>query len=91
MKNKKSIYSSIDENGEMTFNSNKKKQKNLRWNLPIEYGNLGMYLVIPLLLAVFIGKYLDKRFEKNGAFTIILIILGTVSVFYNLYKLSKQK
>ena len=91
MKNKKNVYSSISQNGEIEFKSNKKIQKNLRWNLPIEYGNLGLYLVIPLLIAVFLGKYLDERFEKNGTFTITLIILGTISVFYNLFKLSKQK
>ncbi|OGK17678.1 hypothetical protein A3D80_04505 [Candidatus Roizmanbacteria bacterium RIFCSPHIGHO2_02_FULL_40_13b] len=52
--------------------------------------NIGYYLLTPLLVGVFLGLFLDNTFKTKGVFVIILIILGTVSTFYNLYKLTKE-
>lgn len=52
--------------------------------------NIGYYLLTPLLVGVFLGLALDKVFQTRGVFVVILILLGTVSSFYNLYKLTKE-
>ncbi len=52
--------------------------------------NVGMYLATPLLAGVFIGYQLDKYFKTSPFWMITLILLGTVSSFYNLWKLSKE-
>lgn len=53
--------------------------------------NIGYYLITPLLVGVFLGLFLDDLFETNGIFVTSLIILGTISTFYNLYKLTKEQ
>lgn len=52
--------------------------------------NIGYYLLTPLLVGVFLGILLDKYFKTQGVFTLILIILGSISSFYNLYKVAKE-
>lgn len=52
--------------------------------------NAGMYLATPILLGVFFGYQLDKRFSTAPFWLLTLLLLGTVSSFYNLWKLSKQ-
>lgn len=52
--------------------------------------NIGYYLLTPLLVGVFLGLALDKVFQTHGVFVVILILLGTISSFYNLYKLTKE-
>ena len=87
--NKKITFTKINKRGEIEEISLDKRihKKKDWWNVPPAYFNLGMYLAIPLLGGVFLGQFLDKHFETRGLFTIILIILGTISVFYNLIKL----
>ncbi len=52
--------------------------------------NIGYYLLTPLLAGVFLGLALDSWFNTKGVFVIILILLGTVGSFYNLYKLTQE-
>lgn len=52
--------------------------------------NIGYYLLTPLLVGVFLGIALDKIFQTKGVFVISLIVLGAISSFYNLYKLTKE-
>lgn len=52
--------------------------------------NIGYYLLTPLLVGVFLGILLDRFFETHGVFILIFIILGTISSFYNLYKVAKE-
>lgn len=47
--------------------------------------NIGYYLVIPLLLGVFFGVGIDAHFGTKPVFTIVFLILGVVSTFYNLF------
>ena len=53
--------------------------------------NIGIYLITPILLGVFIGYNLDKHFNKKPLFIMIFILLGTVGSFYNLIKVSKEQ
>ena len=52
--------------------------------------NIGMYLAVPLLIAVFTGNWLDSKFHTKPVITLVLIVLGMISSFYNLYKILKH-
>lgn len=60
------------------------------FGLSPEFYNSGFYLITPLLLGVFIGFWLDRHFNTKPVFIIAGIVLGTISVFYNLWKLTKE-
>lgn len=86
---KSTKYTKIGRSGEIikVEREHIRKEKKSAWNIPTEYFNLGMYLALPLLIGVFLGQYLDRKFATRAMFTIVLIIFGTISVFYNLYRL----
>lgn len=67
-----------------------KKSRSKKFVLNPVYFNVGLYLIVPLLLGVFLGYYLDKRFHSKPIFTLVGILLGTISTFYNLWKLLKE-
>ncbi len=67
---------------------NKNKEKKFEMN-PV-YFNVGFYLLVPLLLGIFIGYQADKMFKTKPIFVLIGIGFGTISSFYNLWKLLKE-
>lgn len=46
---------------------------------------IGISMIVPIFLCVFVGKFLDKRFDTQPTFIIIFTILGVLSSFRNLY------
>lgn len=86
---KKATYTKVGKSGEMieVERDEIRKKKKSGLNLPPEYLSLGMYLALPLLLGVFVGQYFDRKFGTKAIFTITFIVFGTISVFYNLYRL----
>ncbi|OGK23751.1 hypothetical protein A3C24_04905 [Candidatus Roizmanbacteria bacterium RIFCSPHIGHO2_02_FULL_37_24] len=67
----------------------RKKQNNLF--LIAKYSNIGYYLVAPLILGAFIGFGIDLYFNTKPFFTVLLLIIGVVSTFYNLIKLVRSE
>lgn len=55
-----------------------------------KYSSIGYYLVTPILLGVFIGFGLDTFFTTKPFFIVSGIVFGSISTFYNLYKLIKE-
>lgn len=49
---------------------------------------IGISIVTPILLGVFIGQLLDKWIGTKSIFVIIFIILGAGGGFMNLFKLT---
>lgn len=83
-------YTQVDMSGEVQeiekpIRSEQKKRPSIQ-----RYMDLGLQLCMPLLIAVFAGQYLDRKYEKQSFFTILFLIFGTITVFYYLYKLSKE-
>ncbi len=90
MKMKKKILS-IDAQGrvksiDMPLNLEHKKGNS--WK-SLEYSGIGYVLVVPLILGVVAGLGLDRLFGTRF-FVIVGIIFGTVSSFYNLWKIVKD-
>ena len=54
----------------------------------VNYLNIGYYIITPLLIGVFLGYIIDKKWGTS-CFIIIGIVIGALSTFYNLYRLTK--
>ncbi len=67
----------------------KNKKREQFWLNPLLY-NVGIYLMTPILLGVFIGLSLDRWLKTKPLFLILFIILGTISSFYNFWKVAKE-
>ena len=82
----------IDKHGNLKKTSqNLKKKQEIKKSFFSDYINInvGYSLVIPILIGVIIGLTLDSRFHSKPVFTVFFIFLGTVSSFYNLFRLIK--
>ncbi len=80
-------------------NGQKKEKETLRQTYA-ELGPLlgiGIQLAATMLLMVFLGKWLDEKFDKQPLFLIICSVFGMVAGLYNLintvskYDKKKQK
>lgn len=69
----------------------KTKKTENNYLLLAKYANVGYYLVTPILVGVFLGLVIDSHFNTKPVFTFVLLLLGVVSTFYNLYKLTQDK
>ena len=51
-------------------------------------GQIGIMMIVPIFIGVFIGNWLDSKVHTNGIFLLIFILLGVASSFLNLYKVT---
>lgn len=49
---------------------------------------VGISMVVPILLGIYIGQWIDKWVGTQGAFMIIFMILGVGGGFMNLFKIT---
>lgn len=49
---------------------------------------VGLSVITPILLGVYIGQFIDKKVGTKGVFSITFIILGAGGGFMNLFKLA---
>ena len=69
---------------------NKKNDKNMYRNLVL-ITQIGLSIITPILIGVYLGGLIDRKLELNGVFTLILIIIGAGAGFLNLFKLTDIK
>ena len=86
---KNKSYTHISESGEVKLSTHKLSVKK-HYTLPKEYANLGIYLVVPLVSCIFIGRWIDIQFESDGLYTMLGVLFGTIIMFYHLIKLYTQ-
>lgn len=48
---------------------------------------IGIHMIVPIIICLFVGKWLDSKFSTKYIFLIIFLILGVLSSFRNLYVL----
>lgn len=58
-------------------------------NLDVAF-SLGLNLSVPIVLGVILGRYIDKRVDGKGEYTLILVIIGLIISLYNIYKIYKE-
>lgn len=81
----------VDRDGKIQSSAvSQKKESNKEDFNSLQYLNLGIYLVLPLLLGVFFGTLVDSWLHTKPFFIILFIILGAISSFYNLIRLTKD-
>jgi ATP synthase protein I len=51
---------------------------------------MGISMALAIVIAIFIGYYLDKWFKTSPLFFLIFMILGIVAGFRNLYVIMKR-
>ncbi len=56
----------------------------------MQYMNVGFYVLTPILVGVFIGYGIDRKFHTAPTFILVGVVLGAISAFYNLWKLTKE-
>ncbi len=78
------------------MDSNKKKSgvadslsKSIREMAP--FMNIGMQMAIPIVLFVFFGYWLDKKFDSSPLFILIMSAMGLFAGFYHFYKAVKKR
>ena len=52
---------------------------------------IGIMIAVPIVGGVYIGKFLDDKFGTNGILLIICIIIGTITGFYELMRVTLKK
>lgn len=52
----------------------------------ISLTSLGWEMAIPIFVGVLLGSRLDRWFNTNYTFTIILLVLGIMIAYYSLYR-----
>jgi F0F1-type ATP synthase assembly protein I len=52
---------------------------------------LGLMMAIPIFVGVYMGSYLDTRFNTGSLFLLICIGIGVLSAFLNLYKIAMKR
>ncbi|MBZ2174923.1 AtpZ/AtpI family protein [Schnuerera sp. xch1] len=69
---------------------NKKNDKKVFQNLAL-ITQIGLSIIAPILLGVYLGGVIDKFVGTQMAFRLIFIILGAGAGFLNLLKLANKK
>ena len=71
-------------------NDNNGKDRYALKNLAL-ISQIGISVITPILLGVYIGQFIDRKIGTNGVFSIILIIIGAGAGFLNIFKLAGTK
>ena len=61
--------------------------KNFLRNLAL-ISQIGISMIAPIIVGVYLGQFIDKKVGTNGVCTIILILIGVGGAFVNLFKLT---
>lgn len=51
---------------------------------------IGIMMVVPIMLSLFIGRWLDDKLGTENVFLFVFIIIGVIASFINLYKIAMR-
>jgi len=66
-------------------NKHRNKDENI-WKNFGEIWDISWMTVAPIVLGLFLGQYLDRKYPKGFSWTLSMLILGIFFAFYNLYQ-----
>lgn len=52
----------------------------------LKYVNVGIMLVMPAIICLFIGSFLDGIFKTGDLITVVLLLLGILTGLYSAFK-----
>lgn len=91
---KENEFFKVDQEGNIEQFSKKEvrsKTKQEKKIIEFKYFNLGFYILTPIILGIFLGLAIDDILKTKPIFFIFFLILGSLSSFYNLFKLAKNE
>jgi membrane protease YdiL (CAAX protease family) len=67
---------------------NDPKIKEIWWKPAITvFANVSVWIVVPILVALFLGKYLDSKYDSGHRFFFILIAVAFLVTIFGLVKI----
>lgn len=91
MKSIKKNYLKINNEGKIDrFEAKKEVKEKKNKESVLVYFNVGYYLVTPILFGIGAGILVDKWINTKPVFTILLLLIGTIGSFYNLFTIQKK-
>jgi ATP synthase protein I len=66
----------------------KKDNRNVFKNLAL-ITQIGLSMVIPIIIGVYLGGFIDDKVGTKMVFRLIFLLLGVATAFVNLFKLTK--
>ena len=51
---------------------------------------IGIMMILPIVIGLFIGKFLDEKLGTGYIFLFIFLVIGVGSAFLNLYKIGMR-
>ncbi len=66
-----------------------KKSDKAVWNALVMVTQVGITMMVPIFLCVFVGRWLDDFFQTDYLF-IIFVLLGVFAAFRNVYLLMRK-
>jgi ATP synthase protein I len=70
----------------MKNQDNKRRDPN-DWSALALLGQVGLVLVIPMLIGIFAGLFIDKQLHSSPIATLIGLLLGLAAGVYGVYRL----
>jgi F0F1-type ATP synthase assembly protein I len=69
-----------------------KRKKNMQvyQNLAL-ISQIGISMILPIFLCLWFGQWLDKKIGTSPLFLIVFLVLGIMSAFRNLFKMTKKQ
>ena len=67
------------------INYHRNKDENI-WKHFGQIWDISWMTVAPIILGLFLGQYLDRKYPKGFSWTLSMLILGIFLAFYNLYQ-----
>lgn len=58
----------------------------MKSNAFLKYSGMATQMAITILLAVFLGRWLDEKYATNKTWTVVLSIVGVSVAMYNVIK-----
>lgn len=47
---------------------------------------IGMIMILPIIGGLFLGKWLDEKLNTGNIFLLVMVILGVIIAFLNLFR-----
>lgn len=60
------------------------------FNKSLRYSAAGLELGLAVLLGLFLGQWLDKRFDTSPWLLLVCLIFGSIAGFRSLYRIVKR-
>lgn len=51
---------------------------------------IGIMMIVPIVMGLFIGKFLDQKLGSGNVFLFIFLVIGVGAAFVNLYKVGMR-